>query len=109
MHELAITESILNQAIAEAGKQGATRIILIKVLIGEATSVVPDCLHFYFDDLRQGTPADGARLEIETVPVRLRCRQCHEDVAAFTPACACAAGVEYVSGQELLIDCIEVE
>lgn len=109
MHELAITESILNQAIAEAKKQKATAIKVVKLKIGEGQSLVPDCMQFYFETARKGTLAAEAKLDIEIVPMKLVCPKCRAEVKDLTPNCGCQAGVEIVSGQELAIEYIDIE
>ena len=109
MHELAITESVLSQSLAEARKQGATRIRRIKLAIGEGMSIVPDCVQFYFDSIKKGTLAEQAKLEVETVPLRIRCKKCRANVEDMIPTCGCNAGVDIVSGQELNIDYIEID
>jgi hydrogenase nickel incorporation protein HypA/HybF len=109
MHELAITESILNQAIAEARKQKAVTINVIKLKIGEGQSLVPECMQFYFETARKGTLAAQAKLEIEVVPLRIVCAKCRAEVKELNPTCGCKAGIEIVSGQELSIEYIDIE
>ncbi len=76
MHELSITRSLLDQALGEAEKHGAKHISRIRLLLGEGGSVVPDCVRFYFDEMKKGTAAEGAELEFKTVPLRIRCPKC---------------------------------
>lgn len=114
MHELAITESILAQAISEACRHKASSITRIRLQIGELTGIVPECVQFYFEQLRVGTVAAEAELFIQTMPVRLRCPKCGRTSLPGTGAaatlldCECQAGVEILSGQELLIEDIEI-
>jgi hydrogenase nickel incorporation protein HypA/HybF len=109
MHELAITESILNQSIAEARKQSAVAINVIKLKIGEGMSIVPECMQFYFETIREGTLAANAKLEIETVPVKIVCPKCRAEIKDLNPTCKCQAGAEIVSGQDLSIEYIDIE
>uniref|UniRef100_A0A7C6EDZ0 Hydrogenase maturation factor HypA n=1 Tax=candidate division WOR-3 bacterium TaxID=2052148 RepID=A0A7C6EDZ0_UNCW3 len=109
MHELAITESILNQCLNEAKKHQAKTIKKINLLIGAATSIVPDCVQFYFDILKQKTIARDAILVIKTVPLVLRCSKCKTECKDLALPCDCDAGIEIVSGQELLIESLEIE
>ena len=76
MHELSITRSLLDQALGEAEKHGAKRIGRIRLLLGESGGVVPDCVQFYFDEMKKGTAAAEAELEFKTVPLRIRCPKC---------------------------------
>ncbi len=76
MHELSITRSLLNQALAEAEKHGARSVGRIRLLLGEGGGVVPDCVQFYFDEMKKGTAAAEAELEFKKVPLRIRCPKC---------------------------------
>lgn len=109
MHELSITESILNQALAEAKKHKAKSIKKINLLVGEAISVVPDCVQFYFDTLKKTTIANEAVLEIKTIPLVFRCRKCKVQIKDLESNCKCNEGIEIISGQELMIESLEIE
>jgi hydrogenase nickel incorporation protein HypA/HybF len=109
MHELSITESILKQSLAEAKKHKAKSIKKINLLVGEAVSVVPDCVQFYFDTLKKDTIAKDAELVIKTVPLKIRCPKCKMQIKDLEPTCKCQAGIEIVSGQELLIESLEID
>ena len=43
--------------------------------------MVPDALAFAFEVLKEGTMAEGAKLEIEELPVRCYCRGCDRETA----------------------------
>ncbi len=109
MHELAVTRSMLGQVIAEAEKHGAARVTKISMLVGESAGVVPDCVRFYFETMKQGTPAEGAELEFKMVPLLLRCPKCGTEFSGIEDMCRCNAGAETISGQEMVIESIEVE
>jgi hydrogenase nickel incorporation protein HypA/HybF len=109
MHEFAITESLLNQVLAEAQKQHATQVNTIKLRVGEGRSIVPDCVQFYFETLSKGTLAERARLEFELVPLKVVCRKCRVEVRDLQLPCSCQAGVDIVAGQELDIEYLEIE
>lgn len=113
MHELGITENIVNIALAKAGEAKATRITQINMVIGELSGFVPDCIQFYFDSFKEDTIAQEAALHFEVVPAELRCRDC---AAAFVtqattwscPECR-SRSVEIARGRELYVESIEVE
>jgi hydrogenase nickel incorporation protein HypA/HybF len=108
MHELAITESIV-AAVAE--RMGDTPIRRLKVEIGRLSGVVPDAVRFCFELAAAGTTLEGAALEIDELPGRVRCRSCGvefdtDDVIAI---CMCGGvGGEAVRGAELRIREVEV-
>jgi len=114
MHELAITQRILEIALEHAGRAGARRITDIYLVIGDLSSVVDDSVQFFFDHLTPGTPAEGATLHFTRLPARYRCRACGEE---FTPGrglawqCPACQGwnVEILQGKEFYLESIEVE
>jgi hydrogenase nickel incorporation protein HypA/HybF len=113
MHELSITESLLQVALAAAEKHGAKKITRIRIVVGELSQVAPLSVQFYLDILGKGTVAEGAQLETTHVPLRAACEACGEQfaVAAYRFACPkCGAGdTTLVSGREMYLDSIEVE
>jgi hydrogenase nickel incorporation protein HypA/HybF len=64
MHEVGITEEIV--AIA-AERAGTGRVARVVVEIGSSTCVLPDAVRFCFELCAEGTPVDGAELEIVQV------------------------------------------
>ena len=112
MHELSITQNILDLAIEEATKHGATKITKITLKLGKLTQVVPDCVEFYLDLLGKDTIAAGVKLEVDWVPLVVRCQTCAtettlEEYDFICPQCGGPSDI--VSGRELFIDSIEVE
>ena len=69
MHELSITQSILDISLKAAREQGAARIRSIRLRLGPFSGIVPECVQMYLDLLAKGTPAEGARLEVRQVPL----------------------------------------
>ena len=113
MHELGITENILNITLDKAKEGQATRILKINLVIGELSGFAADCIQFYFDTLSKDTIAQGAALHFETVPVELRCRSCSavfhpRDTLWSCPRCG-GQGAEMFKGRELYIESVEVE
>jgi hydrogenase nickel incorporation protein HypA/HybF len=113
MHELGITENILNITLDKANEGQATKILKINLVIGELSGFVADCIQFYFDTLSKDTIAQGAALHFETVPVEMRCRNCStvfrpQDTLWSCPKCG-SQSVEISKGRELYIESVEVE
>ncbi len=100
---------MLDQVLAAARAHGASRVTGIRLAVGSSAGVVPDCVRFHFDQLKQGTCAAEAWLRFRTVELRLRCPKCGAEFAGFDDLCSCNAGAEVVSGQELTIESIEIE
>jgi hydrogenase nickel incorporation protein HypA/HybF len=109
MHELAITRGLISEVLAGARRSGAKRVVRVNVAVGEAGGVVPDCVQFYFDQLKAGTEAETAVLSFRTVPLRIRCPRCGREFGAVEEMCACNAGGDVLAGQDLVIESIDVE
>jgi hydrogenase nickel incorporation protein HypA/HybF len=113
MHELAIMDSALGIALAQAQKAGAGSVRVIRLRIGALSGVVPDALQFAFEALVPGSIAEGARLEIEAVPARFWCAVCQrefesEDLFSKCPACHRSCG-ELRAGREMEMTSLEIE
>ena len=67
MHEMSITQSLLEVALAEAAKSGAKRITAINIKIGALTGVVEESVAMYLGFLAKDTPAEGARFHRHAV------------------------------------------
>jgi len=110
MHELSLASAIVRTAERHAGGGAVTRVSL---RIGKLRQVMPESLDFYFRVVAGGTACEGATLEYEVVPVRLRCAACGRDSELESPPFACAAcgsaEVAVVGGDELLVESIVVE
>lgn len=81
MHEMALTEGILDLLEEQAKQQSFSRVRTIWLEIGELSTVDPEALVFCFDALRSGTLADGAKVEIIRVPGQAFCLGCARTVA----------------------------
>ena len=68
MHELSITEHLLDRCLREAEARHGARIRTIRLCIGPLRGIVPDCIQVYLDMLAEGTAAEGARIEAEILP-----------------------------------------
>lgn len=76
MHELPITENILDISLRHAKRAGARRITDIYLVIGQLSSIVDDSIQFYWDIISKDTLAEGARLHFERIPANLTCQDC---------------------------------
>jgi len=65
MHELAVTESIIEIVSRHAAEAGARKVSAINLVIGDLSSIVDDSVQFYFDYLSRDTIAAGAELTPE--------------------------------------------
>jgi hydrogenase nickel incorporation protein HypA/HybF len=113
MHELSIVASLFEILLAKAQENQATKIVNVKLKVGKLAGVVPECLQSAFDSYKQDTIAAEARLEIEEVQLKMRCRKCtaeieKEDFVLVCPSCG-GTDLEILEGMELLLDKIDLE
>ena len=113
MHEMSLACTVVDEierVLADFGPDA--RALSVRLEVGRLRAVVPEAMEFCFEAASQGTRAQGARLIIEQVPIRVRCARCAdewvvESVEFFCPGCD--GPVEILTGKELLLRTIEVE
>ncbi len=113
MHELSVTQSVLDIALTHAERAGARRVLAIDLVIGDLASILDDSVQFYWDMIAKGTPAEGATLRFTRLPLELRCTDCGRVFApgADDYGCPDCAGnhVRVNQGEEMRVESIEVE
>jgi hydrogenase nickel incorporation protein HypA/HybF len=113
MHELSIAVSLIEAAAEEAERLGGVRVEALHLRLGPLSGVVREALLFSFDLAAEGTAIQGARLEIEEVPVVVFCPVCSEEqplpsIQDFRcPVCGTPTP-EVVRGRELELATMEV-
>jgi hydrogenase nickel incorporation protein HypA/HybF len=109
MHELSLGRAILDTATRYAEGR---RVLVVNVTIGALRQVVAESLVFNFRILSQGTVCEQAQLLTRSVPARLRCA-CEWEWELQEPSFRCpscnGAQVSVLDGEQLSVDCIEVE
>jgi hydrogenase nickel incorporation protein HypA/HybF len=113
MHELSVTESILEISLRHANKANAKRITNLYLVIGQLASIVDDSVEFYWDIISKGTLAEGAKLHFRRVQATLECLDCHhpyqpEDNQFSCPICK-STHVKVISGEEFFMEAIDIE
>ena len=76
MHELSIAVDLIDAAATHLERLGAVRVIAVHLKLGPLSGVVKEALAFSFDAAAAGTRLEGARLQIDDVPVAIWCATC---------------------------------
>ena len=111
MHELVITENILDIALRYADREEAAKITDLFLVVGDLSSVVDDSVAFYWDIVAKGSIAEGAALHFKRVPAEFSCLDCGY---RFNPSenivCdLCDSNrIKILSGQEFFLESIEI-
>ena len=113
MHELSITESILEIALRHAQQAQATRVTDLHLVIGQLSSVVDDSVQFYWDMVAKDTIAEGARLHFHRVPAELSCLDCGTKFSPDGETLACpkcqSTHIKVTAGDEFRLDSIDID
>ncbi len=110
---MSIAQNIYDIVMNEAAGHAATRVLSVHLKVGEMSAVVPSSLTFCWEILTKDGPLDGAKLDIEEIPVQARCRTCGHDFRVIEYRFVCPAcgdiRVEMTAGRELSVQEIEIE
>ena len=113
MHELSVTESILNAALTHAQKANATRVTDLNLVIGTLSSIVDDSVQFYWEMISKGTLCEGSQLHFKRINARLRCLDCNSEYeleSELQPCPNCGSmNIKILSGDEFRLESIEIQ
>lgn len=113
MHELSLSQGIIDVIEAEARKQNFARVRIIQLEVGSLSGVDIEALRFGFEAVSRGTFAENATLEIEVLPGTAWCFDCNRTVTIgefYDPCPECQGRRLRVSGgEQLRVKEIEVE
>lgn len=113
MHELTITQSIIEITQRHAAAAGAQRVTDIYLVIGRLSSIIDHSVQFYWDMISEGTLAEGANLHFRYVPTKMLCLECELNYAPDGTDLACpdcgSTKVRVVAGKEFFVEAIEVQ
>ncbi|RCW40389.1 hydrogenase nickel incorporation protein HypA/HybF [Halopolyspora algeriensis] len=108
MHELGITQSVVEAVLDAVAEPRITR---LQLEIGKLSGVMPDSVRFCFDLVAQGTALEGACLDIVEPAGSGRCHACGIECELSDPIVLCSCGsadVTVLSGQRLRVRSVEV-
>jgi hydrogenase nickel incorporation protein HypA/HybF len=61
-------DDLMRRIVAVAARERARRIVAVKVRLGRLSHLTPEHFREHFEDASRGTPAEGARVDIEDLP-----------------------------------------
>lgn len=113
MHELSVTESILQICVENAEKQSAVKVTDVYITLGRLSSIVDDSVQFYWDLIAENTLCQGALLHFDRVPARILCLDCAAEYTLekdLEPCPKChSSRIKVISGEQFLVDSIAIE
>jgi hydrogenase nickel incorporation protein HypA/HybF len=113
MHEMAVTQRILEIALDYAERSGARRVTTLNLVIGQLSSIVDDSVQFYWDIISKDTICEGAALHFERVDAVMTCLACGGSYTLSRGLEACpqceSFDVRVAAGDEFRLESIDVE
>jgi hydrogenase nickel incorporation protein HypA/HybF len=80
MHEMSLAESVREIVDETARANGARRVAVVRLEIGQLAQVEPDAMRFAFDVVMRGSLAEAARLVIVDIDGSAWCMRCSQVV-----------------------------
>lgn len=116
MHELAVTEAILEVVLRAAERESARRVVTINLTIGELSDLKEEWIQRYFDHLARGTTAENARIAVATSVPTFLCEACGEQFSRSLrgvervecPACG-SRSCTLTGGMDYRVENVEIE
>ncbi len=117
MHELPLTQNILDTALAYAERTNSTKVVTIVLKLGALRDIQKEWIEHYFRYISRGTIAADAEILVICDPIVCRCADCEKDFeidrasyageAIVCPVCS-SQNYTLVSGTKFQIEGIEV-
>lgn len=113
MHELAVTQSVLEIVERHAQQAGAARVTDIFLCLGSLSSIVDDSVQFYWEVITTGTICECSKLHFSRIPAKVLCLDCQTEYTLdhdLIPCPSCGSPrIKIVAGDEFRVDSIEIE
>jgi hydrogenase nickel incorporation protein HypA/HybF len=112
VHEMSIAMEVMKIVGEHLPADNNSRVVRIKLKVGKLTALSADSFKFCMEVITKDTPAEGAAVEIEEVPLVVKCLDCGKESKLDEPLFVCpgcgSGMVDIVSGRDLFIESIEV-
>ena len=113
MHEMSIAQEILRLIQQTAHDAKAERVKKIWLKVGAFSGIMIDSLQFGLEILAKDTLADSATINIEPIPLVVKCPSCQkefhiEPTNFICPQCE-NIELEIISGEELELVSVDVD
>lgn len=113
MHEIKIAEELSAIVLEAAKTEKLTTVSKVNISFGQLIQIVPDIFRFAFGEAVRDTVAEGAEVDIEILPVKMKCITCGIDFIVSDNRFACdkcgSTDLEIIQGKELYVKSIEGE
>jgi len=113
MHELSVTECILEIALRHGRENHAKKITDIYLVIGDLSAIIDESVEFYWGIISDNTIARDARLHFKHIHAKFKCNNCNVEYhpaesQIFCPKCN-STNVQVIAGDEFFLEAIEID
>ena len=113
MHEIRIAEDLSFIVLETARKENLSKVTKVNISFGQLVQIVPDIFEFAFREIVRNSVIQDAEIDIEIIPVKMKCKICGSDFQVKENLFACnecnSTDLEILQGKELFIKSIEGE
>jgi hydrogenase nickel incorporation protein HypA/HybF len=113
MHERSLVRALLRQVEGLAAAHAGSRVLSIRVRIGEFSGVDPELLASAYEELKTETEFYDAALDLEQTPLEAACKQCGSEfsIERFKFECDKCGSTDLTirGGEEMLLDSVTME
>jgi hydrogenase nickel incorporation protein HypA/HybF len=113
MHELSIAISMIDQILEESESRGGLDVEAVHLKLGIFSGVDKEALLFAYELACEGSPLEGSRLLIESIPLVIYCDACEKErvppsvYELSCPECG-TPGQKIVTGREIEVASLEI-
>jgi hydrogenase nickel incorporation protein HypA/HybF len=113
MHEIRIAEDLSEIVLEVAARENLSKVTKVHISFGQMIQIVPDIFNFAFREIVRETIATDAEIDIEILPLKMKCKNCNTELLINDNSFSCdicgSAELEITQGKELFIKSIEGE
>lgn len=113
MHEIRIAKDLSDIVLEVAAREKLVKVTKINLIFGQLIQIVPEIFDFAFMETVKGTVARDAEVNIEILPVKMKCRICKNEILINENSYSCSNcgsfETDIIQGKELFIKSIEGE
>ena len=113
MHEIRIAKDLSLIVLEVAGREKLSKVTKVNISFGQLIQIVPDIFEFAFSETVKDTIAMDAEVDIEILPVKMRCISCKDEFNVNDNKFSCSkcgsTELDIIQGKELFVKSIEGE
>jgi hydrogenase nickel incorporation protein HypA/HybF len=113
MHEIRLATDLAGIVTEVALRENLKLVTRVNLQFGEMIQIVPDIFRFAFSEAVKGSVAENAGIELEIIPVTLRCTHCHKEFVIKDLVFRCddchSVELDIIHGKEMFVKSLEGE